>query len=466
MVISFRDVKRVDRNYEYFFDDLYTLMLNAGTSVKDAVKEAFGSGSRIVVLCGSGNNGGDGFVAARLLSEENDVRLCAIRGKNNMKTAESRKAAGMYSGRLVTEAELQLEISKCDIVVDAIFGSGIRGKPREPYDEIIGMINESGKKIVSVDVPSGMNSGLAVKPDITVTFTDIKDGMTTENSGRIVVKDIGIPDKAFTHNGPGDFVYYRLPGKESHKGMNGTVALVAGWTFHGSAVIAARGAVKAGADLVRIYSGSRNAQILSSYCPDIIVRNLENSNVTDEIRGHDSILIGSGLGKDQDITPVISSIGGFEGKIVLDAEGLYELDALREACPDAGFILTPHSGEFRTISGMDPGRENAERFSGEHGVTVILKGTVDIITDGKRTRFTEGGNARMTMGGTGDLLAGIAASISTRVDDPFHAAGIASFVNKKSGELAFKQRSYWYDIADMIGAVPEAMKLAIGVASY
>lgn len=465
MVISFLDVKRADRNYQYFYEDLYTLMENAGASVRDAVEQEYGTGNRIVVVCGSGNNGGDGLVAARLLSRSNDVRVCVIGGKNRMKTAESRRASGMYAGRLISPDELFDEISKSNIVVDAILGSGLSGKPRPPVDEIIGIINRSGREVVSIDVPSGIGSGLSVKPSVTVTFTDIKTGMTSRNSGRIVVKDIGIPEKVFTHNGPGEFVYYRLPGKDSHKGMNGTVALVSGWTFYGSAVIASWGAINAGADLVRVYSTPANIQVLSSYGPDIIVRNAGEDGMLEEIAGSDCVLIGPGLGRGHDLESVSSAMKGFKGTIVLDAEGLFMLDSLKVSCPDSGFILTPHKGEFRKMSGREPDQKAAESYARKHGCTVILKGAVDVVTDGKRTRFTEGGNARMTMGGTGDLLAGITASVSTRVEDPFHAACIASFVNKRAGELAFREKSLWYSISDMAGMVPEAMKLSSGVAS-
>lgn len=460
MSMSFPEVKRADRNYWYFFGDLYTLMLNAGTEVAKVTEEEFGMENRVLVICGRGNNGGDGLVAASALSDHNEVAVAVIGGIDNMKTSESRRAARAYSGRVVEVDELDTEIRASDIIIDAMLGSGITGSPRDPYPHIVEAMNSSGKKIVSVDVPTGLGWDRPVKPDVTVTFTDVKDGMTEENSGKISVRDIGLPEKVFSHNGPGNFAFYSLPGRDSHKGMNGTVALVSGWTYYGSAAICGKGASRSGADLVRIYTAEDKVPVLSTYGPDLIVKKVDRNSLS-EIRKNDSVVIGPGLGRDQDMDDVVSSLKDYRGTLILDAEGLQLLGVLRRECPHAAIIITPHKGEFRELAGNEPSQENARAFAGNNSCTVLLKGSTDIVTDGTRTRYTEGGNPRMTMGGTGDLLAGIAASVSARVEDPFEAACLASFICKRAGELAFRQNSYWYDINDMLGMLPEVMKLAL-----
>ncbi len=465
MSLSFLDVKRADTNYQFFFGDLDSLMENAGTRVAETILKEYGKNRKIFVACGTGNNGGDGFVAARVLSSSNEVTVCAVSGRKGMKTSESLKAAKGYRGKVITAAKASAAIENSDIIVDALLGSGIRGDPREPYAGLIRSINSSGKIVVSVDAPSGFGSSICVKPSLTVTFTDVKEGMNTKNSGRIVTADIGIPEKAFTHNGPGDFAYYRLPGKESHKGMNGSVSLVAGWTYHGSAIIASLGAIRSGADLVRIYTRHENREILSSYSPDIIVRDAENNDILQEISTCDAIVMGSGLGKSQPVNGVIKAVKNFRGTMVLDAEGLDHLKEIRKSCPAARIIVTPHKGEFMRTSGKEPTQENAMEFARKYKCTVLLKGPVDIVTDGTRLRFTEGGNPRMTMGGTGDLLAGITAAVSTRMDDPFNAACLGSFINKSAGDICFRDKAYWYTIEDMINAIPEVMKMSMGTAS-
>lgn len=460
MAMSFLDVKRADRNYWYLFGDLYNLMSNAGSAVAKVTTELYGKNNSILVICGRGNNGGDGLVAAAALSSQNKVTVCVLGGIENMKTSESRRAARKYKGEIIAESDLASGIRNSTIIIDAMLGSGVTGKPREPFSQVVHEINISGKKIVSVDVPTGMQWEEPVRPEVTVTFTDIKEGMTQQNSGNIVVRDIGIPDKVFKYNGPGDFAYYRIPGKETHKGMNGNVGLIAGWTYYGSAVISGKAAVKAGADLVRIFAEEEKVQTLSSYGPDLIVKSATKENLS-ELQSNHSLVIGPGLGQDQDLSAVMDALKDYKGTIVLDAEGLSKLDTVRENCPEAEIIITPHKGEFRNLSGEDPVLESAVRFAADHKCTVLLKGSTDIVTDGNRTRYTEGGNPRMTMGGTGDLLAGITASVSTRVDDPFQAACLSSFISKRTGELMFRQRSYWYDIKEMIEMIPEVMKLAL-----
>ena len=460
-MLSFLDVKRADRNYEFFFGDLYGLMFNAGKRTSEKIMDQFGSGNRILIVCGTGNNAGDGMVAARLLSENNEVSVFPVRGKDSLRTPESRKAAGKYSGEIIDLEQFHHKLGECDIVVDALFGSGFTGAPKKPYDEIILAINHSGRKIVSIDVPSGMGSDIAVRPYMTVTFTDSKEGMNSENSGKIFITDIGIPQKVFDHCGPGDFVYYKQAMTDSHKGMNGTVAIVGGWTFHGSAIFSAMGALRSGADLVKVFCTSRNYNIIASYNPSVIVRNIDEPEVVREVGNNNVIVLGPGLGKNQHPDALLGSLGDYRGIIILDAEGLEKFDEARDLCKDSRFILTPHKAEFVKLTGEEPNVENASKFSRRKNCTMILKGVEDIITDGNRVMYSAGGNPRMTMGGTGDLLTGILASVSSRCEDPFRAACLASFINKKTGDLAYRQRALWYDLDDMISLIPEVMKMSL-----
>ncbi|MEM0156901.1 MAG: NAD(P)H-hydrate dehydratase [Thermoplasmataceae archaeon] len=461
-MMFYEDVARADRNYEYFVGDLWTLMQNAGSRVAEYISKSRGDGNKILVVAGNGNNGGDGIVAATLLSGKNSVSLFAISGPYGMKTRDSRHAMRDYRGRFMDIQSFMQDASGYDVIVDAIFGSGFSGEPRPPYDAIIRKINESGAYIVSVDVPSALGSSLPVKPAATVTYTDSKIGMTPENSGEIIIADIGIPEKVFTHNGPGEFVYFRKSEKLSHKGMNGRVAIIGGWTYHGSAVIASGGAMAVGSDLVKIYTTGLNYPVISSYDPGIIVRNLDLGVSREEVMNNDSILIGSGMGKGQDVDLVTGLVKGFTGTIVLDAEGLDFHGQIKKAAPGSRIIMTPHAGEFRRISGLEPTPENAEAFAASTGSCIILKGSVDTVTDGKKTRFTEGGNPRMTMGGTGDLLAGLATGLSARAKDPFLASCMASFLNKSAGDFCLWQKSLWYNVSDMIHAIPDLMIQYVG----
>ncbi len=461
-MITYKDVQKSDLNYEYFIGDTYTLMRNAGKCVADEILREFGRGRRILTVCGTGNNAGDGLVASSILSASNDVSVFLVKGEGSIKTKDASKALELFKGNFISKSEFDAALEKSEVVIDAIFGSGFEGNPRAPYDSIITKINGSGKKIVSVDVPSALGSDIPVKPLMTVTFTDAKVGMDASNSGKIVIADIGIPDKVFRYAGPGNFVYYRLPAADSHKGMNGLVGMVTGWTYYGSAVISALGAIKSGADLVRVYVTDYNRIIISSYDPQIIVRELSDDTLSG-IGENNSILIGPGLGKHQDLQPVLLRLKGFKGVVVVDADGLDLIETIRKDLSDSRIIITPHQGEFRRISGTEPTLENAITFSKKLNVIVILKGVEDLVVYKDRVTRVQGGNPRMTMGGTGDLLAGLTAAISTRSEDVFESACMASFLNKSIGDLAMKEGSYWYDINDMIEKIPLALKTLLRI---
>ena len=459
-MITYKDVEKSDKNYEYFIGDTYTLMENAGGSVANSMLKEFGSSNKILTVCGVGNNAGDGLVASTILSATNDVMVYFVKGRESVKSQQVLKALSGYRGQVLEESQFESSLEEADIVLDAIFGSGFNGTPRSPFDEVIKKVNSSGKKIVSVDVPSALGSEVAIHPFMTVTFTDLKEGMNERNSGKIVIADIGIPEKVFNYAGPGDFVYYRLPEPDSHKGMNGVVAIVAGWTFYGSGIISARGAVKTGADLVRVYSNDYNRVVLSSYDPQIIVRPVDGKT-PDDIGKSNSILIGPGLGKGQDISPILSHLKGYSGVVVVDADGLDLLNLIRRELGNSQIIITPHHGEFERISGTKPTEKNAIDFSKKFNVIIILKGPEDLIVFHDKVVRVEGGNPRMTMGGTGDLLAGETVAISARSSSAFESACMASFLNKTVGDLCYKEKSYWYDVNDMIEKIPEAIKILL-----
>lgn len=460
-MMDYLEAKRDDLNYKYIYGDLYILMQNAGRAVAEFISSKLGSGKKILFISGTGNNAGDGFVAAEILRNENNVKVLLIKSKEEIKTRDAKKALESYNGEIVALDSLEVEIERADIIVDGIFGVGIQGEPRPPYDEVIYKINDSGKIIVSIDVPSGIGTKISVIPAYTVTFTDEKEGMSPENSGHIHISDIGIPDSLKTIAGPGDLVYYNLPDPDSHKGMNGTLAIVGGWTFYGSAVIAALGAEKVGIDLVRVYCTETNYGIISSYDPSIIVRkaNLVSSRLYEEIRGHKAVLIGPGIGISAESANTVKRvINTTENPMVIDADALKVLKDFKHIMKGKKIVITPHKEEFRIISGLEPTEENVMEFSSEYGIITMLKGKVDFITDGKRIMYARGGNARMTMGGTGDLLAGILAAFVSRGIDPFRATAMAAFVNKRSAELAFNRNSYWYGLNDMIEEIPNVMK--------
>ncbi|AKA48415.1 sugar kinase [uncultured archaeon] len=460
-MMDYLDVKRDDINYMHLYGDATKLMENAARQLSDFVRKTFVPGSRICAVCGTGNNAGDGIAALENLRGDYDVSAVLVKGKGSLKTDEAKWAIKRYKGRVSGIRSLKQELAGSDIILDCMFGVGISGEPREPYAKAIEQINKSGKKIVSIDVPSGLGTKRSVMPDYTVTFTDVKKGMAPENSGDITVCDIGIPESVRKYAGPGDMVYYTRPDPSSHKGMNGSLSIIGGWEYYGSSVIAALGANAMAIDLVKIYTTPLNYEIIATYSPFIIVRNiakLGNNWKEDALRGT-ALLIGPGLGiSDEAQKDVKQMLGKAKMPIIVDADGIKLMSDKISWTRGRNMIFTPHRREFEILTGLDANEENAVKFAEKHSVVIVLKGVRDIVTDGSRTIYVEGGNVRMTMGGTGDLLAGLISAMASRNIDPFRSAVMGAYINKKIAERAFSSKSYWYSIDDMIDAVPGFMK--------
>ncbi|MEE9116754.1 MAG: NAD(P)H-hydrate epimerase, partial [Thermoplasmata archaeon] len=231
-------------------------MEKAGEAVANVIGKKFDlRGKKVLVICGTGNNGGDGFVVARYLSEHCKVRVALAKSVEDIKSGIATKNFARIEDELEiveSASNLGVLIRGSDIIVDALLGIGISGKVREPNRSMIKKVNASKKPVVSIDVPSGLGADLAINPTITVALHDKKEGQTKENSGQILVRSIGIPEEAERYAGPGEFVYYPIPREDSHKGENGRVLVVGGGPFTGAPALVGLAAYRIGADLVHI----------------------------------------------------------------------------------------------------------------------------------------------------------------------------------------------------------------------
>lgn len=453
------EFRRLDVNYSHFVGDPFPLMKEAGSRVADFIMGKMGQGKRILVVCGTGNKCGDALVAAEKLRHQNQVTVILIRGRGGIKTGMALKALNAFHGNIADLSSLNDIMKDSQIIIDGLLGTGISGKVREPYRSVIKAVNESSKIIVSVDVPSGFPGDFHVKPAYTVTFHAIKDGMNRKNSGEIMVEDIGIPEEMERISGPGDFVYLPIPEKDSHKGMNGALAIVGGWTFHGSAILSALGALCTAPDLVNIIAPHDMKIILSSYSPEIIVRDfVDVETLIQDTAKMKSMVIGPGMGRSKEKEQVIVDLlRELKVPAVLDA------DAIHMMAPHADMInprlvFTPHSAEFKALTGMEANAENLRTFSKKHDCTIVLKGSTDLIARKGEIFHTIGGNPRLTMGGTGDLLAGILGGFLSKGIDPVVAARMATYIEKRASEMAFQKKSYWYGITDLIDNIPIAIR--------
>lgn len=473
-MITATEMRVLDRNAQHFGISVLDLMENAGKGVADVARQDFAAaGKRVLVVCGTGNNGGDGFVAARHLSKDAKVTLLLARPPDQIATDEARTNLARIKGLTVLEGLDRSEgaMADADVVIDALLGTGVTSPLREPYATLIREMNASGRPILSVDVPSGLGADACVRPRVTATMYDAKEGMTPENSGTIRVVDIGIPAQVARTIGPGEFLLYPRPRDESHKGDNGSLLIVAGGPFTGAPALVALGALGMGADLVHIATPALAAPIVAGYSPNFIVHPLVGHRLLNEdvemvlelAAKANALAIGPGLGDSPGaLVSVRSIIKAVDLPIVFDADAIRAVGQETAVLAKKRAVATPHAREFTRLTGKtlpDSLEERAmmvQDAAKALGITILLKGHVDIVSDGTRTKFNHTGNAGMTVGGTGDVLCGAVGGLLSKGAPPFDAARIAAFSNGSAGDLAFKEKSYGLtatDVADHLGRV-------------
>ncbi|MDO5853848.1 MAG: NAD(P)H-hydrate dehydratase [Thermoplasmata archaeon] len=431
------------------------LMGAAGRSLADALESRY-PGCRALFVCGSGNNGGDGFAAASRMDPER-AGVALLCEPSRIRSDDARFYYSVLECPISAySAEL---LAEYDVIVDCALGTGMSGAVREPYRSFILDANASGKPIVSADVPSGLGTDACVKPDLTVTFVDVKDGMSQESCGEIIVADIGMPYEALACVGPGDMLRYPVPGRDSHKGQNGRLMVIAGGPYFGAPAMCAYSALRVGADIVRVFCPESVRDAVSRISPVLMITALPGDRLTPESIGmlleesenYDAVLIGPGLGTSEDTMEAVQSfVSKCRTPMVIDADGLTAIAGTRLEAPA---VLTPHRGEFARLGGNTP-----EELSRQMNAVVLLKGASDIVSDGMRTRTNRSGTPAMTGAGTGDVLAGCVAGLLSKGMSPFDAACLGAYITGKAGEAAFSSKSYGLIATDVAECIPDVLR--------
>jgi NAD(P)H-hydrate epimerase len=502
-MISGREIKVLDKNSEYYDVPTNRLMENAGKAVADyVVKKLKPRNKRILVICGTGNNGGDGFVAARHLAKKYNTSVFLTGKELDIKTDISKTNFQKLKKHSVKIYDID-SLKKIDsillekhVLIDAMLGIGLTGKLRGSYNIIVKKINNlQDKKIISVDIPTGLGTNTAIKPDVTITFHDIKNGMKKKNSGDIKIVDIGIPHKAVEYVGSGELsVYYPRSEKKSHKGDNGRVLVVGGGPYIGAPALAGLAALRTGADLVYIATPRRPARAITSFSPlvikpkrlardiavvspNLIVKELNHKekltlddvNIIDKlIRKIDTVIIGPGLGSDQStkqaVRKIIFKSIADKKSMLIDADAIQVVGEKPSIVKNSQTVITPHAGEFKELTGvklsnnLNERKKNVEKWAEKIGVTILLKGPIDIISNGVNTKLNDIHNPGMTVGGTGDVLSGITGALLSKSVEPFNAARTSAFINGAAGNATFKKRSYGLIATDIIDEIPGVLK--------
>lgn len=466
--ISSEEMNALDANCEYFGLLPLQLMENAGSALAREIRNSR-QGERIAVVAGRGNNGGDAFVAARHLSSFT-VTVYLLGRSKDIATIEAKRNWDILERLGFDLREVRdpsdLRLQECDLILDAIFGTGVRGTIKGLEAGAIDAINSSEKTVISVDSPSGLGTDKVVRSDLVLTFHRPKPGLFAQAK----VLDIGIPPEAELFVGPGDLRLVGRRGSESHKGDSGRILVIGGGPYTGAPALTAMAALRAGADVVTVATPRRASAAIAGFSPNLIVQELSADHLClddlevlqDQIARHDVVVMGMGLGRNPETREALAKIIPLCSKTVIDA------DALLPGLPLKG-IVTPHLGEFGRISGIALSKESyRERiaplkgYAREKGLVVLLKSKIgpvsNLITDGETIRANTNGNPGMTVGGTGDVLAGVTAALYARTT-ALRAATAAAFVNGRAGDLVYQERDYGMVATDVIEKIPQAMRL-------
>ena len=424
-----------------------TLMERAGAALAEAAYR-FAGPTPALILCGPGNNGGDGYVAARHLAERGvQVRVSAL---TEPKSDAAKWARARWNGEV---EQLGADTPSAPLVIDALFGTGLKRGLEEAVSQQLIRLCDAAVISVACDLPSGVetNSGaqLSATPafDITVTFGALKPAHLLHPSmhkcGRLVLADIGLKTPRTWH----EIAPPRLPPLDpgGHKYDRGLVHALAG-TMPGAIALAAKAAARAGAGYVRV-STSKPIEGL----PSSIVQ-IDHAPVNDERIG--CLLVGPGLG---DIPQVLTLALTSRAPKVIDADAITHLGE-PERLKGQDAIVTPHGGEFRKLFGELPGSkpERALEAARQSGAVVVYKGPDTIVAapDG-RVGFSPRAHPWLASAGTGDVLAGIVAAVRARGLPPFEAASAAVWLHGRAADIAGPQL-----IADdLVQAIPQALAL-------
>ena len=471
------EVKVLDINSSFLGVRTITLMERAGQAVANYILQAFPQDSRVAVLCGKGNNGGDGFVAARYLVGKMETSVFLAEPRSDVGSGLARANLEPVLG--IARPASSLDPKHFDVIIDALLGVGLQGRPRAPYDALIKLLNSSRRPVVSIDVPSGWPSDLQVNPDTTVTLHAPKVGMNRKNSGKIVVADIGIPKDAEDFCGPGDFSLIPRRKKDAHKGDAGRVLVIGGGPYTGAPAFTGMAAMRSGVDLTFVATPETAAIPVSIYSPNMIVHALKGEILSGEhveellekANGVDVVAIGPGLGDARETLDAAQRIiAGCKKPMVIDADAIAACGRRPRILQGKSGVITPHAGEFKKLTGKTVPEDQEKRSemvraaAEKLGMTIVLKGMVDVISDGRYVKLNRTGNNAMTVGGTGDVLTGTIAGILGQKTTPFAAGRIGAFTSGLAGDLVFEEKSYGLLASDVIDKIPIVLRRYMMVA--
>lgn len=453
-----------------------TLMERAGGAVFLALRAQWPELSRLAVVCGLGNNGGDGYVVARLAREAGlQVTVLQLGDLNKvrgdaLKVLDALRSAGIEPSPFEADA-----LPDADVIVDAVFGTGLDREVAGEWRVAIEAINHCGLPVVAVDIPSGLNAdtghvlGAAVRAALTVTFVGAKQGLFTgdgpECCGAVMFDDLQLPAEALASVRPAAFrLNYsglsRLLGprhRTAHKGEFGHVLVVGGEHGMAGAVrLAGEAALRTGAGLVSVATRRDHAPMVSASCPELMCHGVEDTAALQQLLSKASVVaVGPGLGQGAWGQQMLRRVLESDLPLVVDADALNLL--AREPLRRGNWVLTPHPGEAGRLLGTTARDVQADRFAAiaalhqRCGGVVVLKGPGTLIFDSSGpVDICCGGNPGMASGGMGDALTGIVTSLVGQGMSLMDAARLGVCLHAQAGDHAARDGERGMIASDLI----------------
>ncbi len=472
------------------------LMERAGVAMARVALEAHAP-RRALIVAGGGNNGGDGFVIARELHRSGvEVAVLATKDgyegdpKTNLGTLRN------LNVRFVGPDELEAELGRADLVVDALLGTGFSGEVREKEARLIEKMNESAGPVLAVDVPSGVDGatgevqGSAVRADVTVCAHAAKVGCVVspgrEHAGEVVAVDIGIPPEADVQSSlvwtDADSLRGKIPrtAEPAHKYSAGALLVVAGSrTTTGAPVMVVNGAQRTGCGIVFLTISKSAAPSIDLELTEALVYGVAEDDegfmapealdkILTQAERASALAVGPGMGTGDEGRRLVEGIlREAEAPVILDADAITNLagtDVLAKR--EAPTVVTPHAGELGRLLGsgakeVSAGRlRSARKAAEEHGCCVLLKGSDTLVVQGDRAAVNSTGNVALATAGTGDILSGVIGALLSRGMDAYEASRAGAWVHGRAAELWLEETGWPVEsliATDLLPHLPAAL---------
>ncbi|WP_047044426.1 NAD(P)H-hydrate dehydratase [Vibrio mexicanus] len=447
---------------------MFELMQRAGQSVFSVIQELYQYCHHILVVAGKGNNGGDGYIIARLARQAGYKVTLWQMGDPQSLSGDALRAQQLFldgGGKILPPNEQVAQ--DVDLIVDGILGTGIKGHVRPQAQALINTLNASKRPVIAIDTPSGLDTntgrilGSAIKANITVTFIAVKQGLVTGQArrvtGEILFAGLGVEDEFVNQNPPAALLtnpswLNAISQREadSHKGNHGRLLIAGGGEgMSGAAYLATAASLRAGVGLAALICHDTSGHPIRSMLPEAMIANQDK--LPERLDWCSVVCLGMGLGRNawsEDIFNTVAQKVASNRNIpkVIDADGLYWLSQQFDSdSPWQNLVITPHPGEAAMLLGCQISDVETDRYqaalslSEKYQCITVLKGAGTLICDGDTTVVCHAGNAGMATGGMGDVLAGTIAALLGQGYPPMRAATLGTLIHSMAADIEAKR---------------------------